>query len=42
VDLDQYLILFGSRPWYLFELENIRRPVSGVDNGFHELPPELL
>jgi hypothetical protein len=29
------LIVCGDRRWYLFELQNIRRAVTGVDDRFH-------
>ncbi len=36
VDLDEDLVLFGYRPFDVFESQNVRRPVPVVDNCFHE------
>jgi hypothetical protein len=42
MDFYQHLAFLGSRFGYLFKLENLRRPVFGVYNRFHEIPPDLL
>jgi hypothetical protein len=40
VDLDQELVVLGYRPLDVFESQNVRRPVSVVDDCFH-LSPSL-
>jgi hypothetical protein len=34
-DPDQQLVVPGNRPLHLFDTEDVRRPVTVVDNGFH-------